>query len=144
MITKRTFEKVIVHCSATPDDSSVEFDVNDIRRWHKRRGWSDCGYHWVITRGGLLQRGRDEILVGAHCRGENYRSVGVCLVGSETYEKTQMDRLIELFYSIKNDYKIGVENWYCHNEFTTSKTCPGFSGSFLRNFILESVKNFPE
>ena len=140
MNPKRTFEKVIVHCSDTPDDSPAAFDVHDIRRWHKRRGWSDCGYHWVVTRAGEVQAGRPEKLIGAHCRGQNYSSIGVCLVGREAFEKVQLERLRDIFFRIKKDYKIDIPDWYCHNEFTTGKTCPGFSGGFLRAWLLQSIE----
>lgn len=55
--------------------------VADIRRWHKARGFVDVGYHYVVYLDGSVHEGRPLAQVGAHCRGHNAHSVGVCYVG---------------------------------------------------------------
>ena len=47
----RDINKIIVHCSATKEEQ--EFFADDIRRWHKARGFSDIGYHFVINLDGV-------------------------------------------------------------------------------------------
>ena len=42
----RELNKIIIHCSATPEGRDVKAD--EIKQWHKDRGWSDIGYHFVI------------------------------------------------------------------------------------------------
>lgn len=80
MSDKRTIKEIIVHCSATPP--SMDIDVDDIRRWHvEGNSWRDIGYHLVILRDGTLQKGRPVNQAGAHCRGHNSHSIGICLVG---------------------------------------------------------------
>ena len=59
----------------------MDVGVEEIRRWHLAKGWSDIGYHYVITRNGTLQTGRPEGEIGAHVHGYNARSLGICLVG---------------------------------------------------------------
>lgn len=76
---------LIVHCSATKP--SVGVDASVIRRWHKLQGWSDIGYHYVIKRGGFVEPGRPIDQIGAHTKGWNDRSIGVCMVGG-VHEKT--------------------------------------------------------
>ena len=44
----RIITLVIIHCSATPQGVRLSFD--DCRREHIRRGFSDIGYHFYITR----------------------------------------------------------------------------------------------
>lgn len=78
MIREKT-NHIVVHSSATP--SRMAIGVMEIRRWHKDRGWSDVGYHFVITRCAAIQHGRDVAIVGAHALGINSESIGVCLVG---------------------------------------------------------------
>jgi N-acetylmuramoyl-L-alanine amidase len=78
----RTLREIIVHCSATAPDNDV--GVTEIRRWHLDRGWADIGYHFVIRRGGVVEAGRAVARVGAHVRGRNQASIGVCLVGGVT------------------------------------------------------------
>jgi hypothetical protein len=75
----REIKKIIVHCSATPE--SMDVGSEEIRRWHKERGWSDIGYHDVIRRNGTLEKGRDISIAGAHAKGHNFSSIGVCLIG---------------------------------------------------------------
>ena len=70
---------IIVHSSATP--SRMNIGVDEIRKWHLARGWSDVGYQFVIPRDGSIQHGRDRDAVGAHALGKNIDSIGICLVG---------------------------------------------------------------
>ena len=76
---RRRTDYIVIHCSATPPSSDIGAD--EIDDWHKQRGWSGIGYHAVIRRDGQIEFGRHFDEVGAHVKGQNYRSVGVCLVG---------------------------------------------------------------
>ena len=130
-------EFIIIHCADTPNDKY--FDIEDIDRWHKEKGWSGCGYHFVITRDGKLQEGRpldnDEWLekdeIGAHAYGFNSKSVGICLIGGkDTDNNPSLDmtlvqdgtlfklvaRLLEQFPDVKV---------IPHSE-VSEKTCPNF------------------
>jgi len=71
--------RIVIHCSATKEDQN--FTVEDIRRWHRQRGWLDVGYHYVITRDGTIEDGRPSDAPGAHARGFNHNSIGICLIG---------------------------------------------------------------
>ena len=75
----RPITQIIIHCSATK--ANINVGVEDIRRWHRERGWSDIGYHFVIRRDGTCENGRLLVNPGAHTAGYNANSVGVCLVG---------------------------------------------------------------
>ena len=70
---------LVVHCSATPPDQKIS--AAEIRHWHLKRGWRDIGYHFVILRDGTLQTGRQLSTQGAHTKGHNRNTWGVCLVG---------------------------------------------------------------
>lgn len=121
---------VIVHCSATRPGQDI--GVKDIRRWHKARGWDDVGYHYVITRDGLVENGRHLKVVGAHCRGKNRRSVGICLIGGinergkpdANFTMTQYLALRALLVELEGTLptKLKVAG---HREFS-SKACPSF------------------
>lgn len=82
----REINLAVVHCSATPIKQHVNAAV--IRGWHtdkiNGRGWSDIGYHFVILREGGLEIGRPLSRAGAHVKGHNDNSVGICLVGGLT------------------------------------------------------------
>ena len=69
---------IVIHCSATRPNQSVS--IADIDAMHKARGFR-CGYHQYITRSGSLQLGRPLNRTGAHTKGFNSHSIGVCLEG---------------------------------------------------------------
>lgn len=75
----RKIDLLVVHCSATRP--SLDVRAVDIDRWHRARGWRRIGYHYVITRSGAVESGRTEAEAGAHVRGHNARSIGICLAG---------------------------------------------------------------
>lgn len=75
----RAISYIVVHCAATKP--SMDIGVEEIREWHKDRGWSDVGYHYVIRRNGGLEEGRDLETIGAHAKGFNKTSIGICMVG---------------------------------------------------------------
>ena len=81
----RKITKIIVHCSATPEGK--DYSVDTIRDWHLARGWRDIGYHFVIYRNGEIAEGRPIEQSGAHCKGENYCSIGICYIGGVEAEK---------------------------------------------------------
>ena len=76
----REIKYIVVHCSATPP--SLDIGADEIRKWHtEERGWKDIGYHFVIRRDGSVEKGREIGRSGAHVRGYNANSIGVCYVG---------------------------------------------------------------
>lgn len=75
----RKINSIAIHCSATiPDQDIGRFEIN---QWHVANGWSGIGYHFVIRRNGKLEIGRELSRAGAHVKGHNADSVGVCMVG---------------------------------------------------------------
>jgi N-acetylmuramoyl-L-alanine amidase len=76
----RDIDSIVVHCAATPP--SVDVGATIIRFWHvNEKGWSDIGYHYVIRRNGKIEKGRPVERPGAHAKGFNHNSIGVCWVG---------------------------------------------------------------
>lgn len=89
-------ERIVVHHSAShPGSTTLEL----IDMWHRELGWKMCGYHMVIEGGGELRLGRELSMVGAHVKGHNTGSIGICLTGDNTREgyewrKSQKDTLV--------------------------------------------------
>ena len=75
----RKIKEIIIHCSATREGRN--YTVADIDRWHRERGFFSIGYHFVIYRDGSIHVGRSVEEVGAHCKGHNTVSIGVCYIG---------------------------------------------------------------
>ena len=129
----RKIEKIIIHCSATPEGK--DYTVAQIRDWHVRgNGWSDIGYHFVIDRYGVVHKGRPVEKVGAHTKGQNARSIGICLIGGmdaenkrpkDTRTPAQRVALVNLVKELKATYGENV-TVHGHNEFA-AKACPSFN-----------------
>jgi N-acetyl-anhydromuramyl-L-alanine amidase AmpD len=101
------------------------FTFEDCRKYHKSKGWRDIGYHFYIERNGELHTGRDVSDSGAHTKGQNTQSIGVCYEGTRFPAVIQIDTLINLYRTIKSTYHLGVDDWYGHYQFK-NKDCPGF------------------
>ena len=75
-------DTIVLHHSASPQDRTI-FDVH---QWHLNRGWFGCGYHFVIHANGEIYEGRSMDSIGAHARGHNRTSIGICVIGN--FEET--------------------------------------------------------
>lgn len=127
----RHIDKIIIHCSATPEGR--DFTVAQIRDWHVRgNGWKDIGYHFVIYRDGSVHAGRPIEQVGAHTKGYNANSIGVCYVGGcaaegktpkDTRTPAQREALKQLVRELRA--KFPGATVHGHNEFA-NKACPSF------------------
>lgn len=125
----RDINRIILHCSATVEGN--DYSVDTIRVWHKKRGWSDIGYHWVIRLDGTIEVGRPLEKSGAHTKGENKDSVGVCYIGGldedgkpkDTMNPEQEKAWRMIVLSLRTLY--GDLTIHGHNEFS-NKACPSF------------------
>lgn len=83
MVNKPT--KIIWHHSAV---SSEQDQFKGIDNGHKKRGFPKSslgffvGYHYLIEHNGAIKQARKENEPGCHDRGENFRSIGICLSGN--------------------------------------------------------------
>jgi hypothetical protein len=132
----RKIRKLIVHCSATQEGKEISVDT--IRKWHLKRGWRDIGYHFVIDLKGNVEEGRPIEMTGAHTKGENFDSIGICYIGGveknrdengkwiakDTRTPEQKESLEDLLCRLKGLYPSSVV--YGHNDFS-SKSCPCFN-----------------
>lgn len=130
----RTINKIIIHCSATPEGKAVT--VNDIDKWHKERGFDCIGYHYVIYLDGSIHLGRSIEKAGAHCTNQNKNSIGVCYVGGVTKDGTPKDTRTDAqrkaMHSLISELKVQYPNASIHGhcEFA-AKACPCFDVSEL-------------
>lgn len=126
----RRIKEIIVHCSATREGR--DYTVDDIRKWHKSRGYSDIGYHFVVYRDGSVHNGRDVNIIGAHCKNHNAYSIGVCYIGGckfdgvtpkDTRTDAQKASLLKLLKELKRMYPQATIHG--HREYA-NKACPCF------------------
>ncbi len=130
---KRKINKIAVHCSFSPQGRGD--DAHTIDKWHKQR-WgskSGIGYHYVVLGDGTIQKGRWVDAVGAHVKGHNSHSIGVCRIGGmDKHGKAVHDATKEQIKSIKKLTKLLVKLYDLeasdilgHTEFPdTNKSCP--------------------
>lgn len=118
--------RIIVHCSDSKNGERV--DISEITKWHMARGFLTVGYHLVIQPDGEVQKGRPLNAMGAHVEGENFDSIGICLVGKDKFPQRQLDALRYQIDSIILIYPINLWRIYCHYQFPSAiqqgKTCP--------------------
>lgn len=130
----RPINEIILHCTATFESQKVT--MADIKRWHVvEHGWGDIGYHFVVDKDGAIYQGRALGQQGAHCKGHNATSIGVCYIGGledgsgkpkDTRTPKQKEAMFALVRSLLDDFGLRIENVHCHNEFA-NKACPCFS-----------------
>jgi len=132
-------KKIIVHCSATREgDDSINAEVID--RWHKKRGWKGIGYHFCVLIDGTIETGRMVNKCGAHTKGLNCSSIGVCYIGGveserdsrgkypakDTRTPEQKDSLLKLLSVLRKMYPDATIHG--HRDFA-AKACPSFDAT---------------
>lgn len=127
---KRSWEEIIIHCSASKDTNLENWE--SLKRYHiNDRKWSDIGYHFGIEKienEYLYLLGRDLNTMGAHCFGQNRNSIGICLVGNydnNSPSKEQYIILARLCKTLMRKYTISLLNIKPHWVYNIHKTCPG-------------------
>lgn len=140
----RKINKIILHCSATPEGRKTT--VEDIRRWHKERGWSDIGYHYVVYLDGSIHIGRPVEIQGAHVKGQNKNSIGVVYIGGidklnlkakDTRTEEQKVAIHKLLMELMAAHE--GSTLHGHNEFAY-KACPSFNVHEEYSDIIEFFK----
>ena len=136
-LAPESIQYIAVHCSATSPNMNI--GRKEIDTWHKELGWDEIGYHFVIRRevnsyGSFIELGRDINKVGAHVKGYNSISLGICLVGGidteyhpeDNYTLDQYENLYVLLRCLNLLYpKATIQG---HRDFpNVQKDCPCFN-----------------
>lgn len=123
-------DSIIIHHSLTKDSETVSWGA--IRRYHTvDMGWRDIGYHYGVELVGVYYEvllGRFANMAGAHTKGMNERSIGVCVVGNFDVSeppKEQWDAAVSLVQYLLEEHKISKHRVFGHNYFASYKSCPG-------------------
>ncbi len=135
-VNERPWRWIVLHHSATDGGSAAIFD-----KAHRKRGWDELGYHFVITNGRHGPDGQVQIgsrwpkqKWGAHCgktpnNAYNNYGIGICLVGhySRKLPSTrQLASLKKLLRFLTKRYKIAPSDVIGHRDAPNTATkCPG-------------------
>jgi len=149
----RHISLLVVHHSESPGG-----DLAFIRYCHtapkpKGNGWNDVGYHYTIGNGlphgewnacqdGEVETGRKHSVVGAHARGFNAHSLGICLIGhfDQTHPTArQLTALTHLLTILCEMYDLDpLDDIKGHGQLMPSK-CPGKNLTSLMNCVRMAV-----
>ena len=131
MKNQRKINLIVVHCSATRVNKN--FTVEQLEACHKARGFKSIGYHYYITKDGMLYPCRPENEIGAHARHYNAHSIGICYEGgldkngnpADTRTPEQKKTMEDLIYGLAIDYPDAEILGHCDLP-GVRKACPSF------------------
>lgn len=131
------WKKIIIHHTASPTEvlrqnKWVKVSREIIDEWHKKRGFGQIGYHFLVLKDGTVEAGRPINMVGAHCAvsRRNYIGLGIALVGNFQESRVpyiQLEATAQLTSKLINLFKMnGLQDIELHREVLGAKTlCPG-------------------
>ena len=149
--------RIVIHHSASDWGTARVIDG-----WHRERGWSGIGYHFVVLNGylnaedcaasrryqcltGSIEAGRpldlDEWVeaneVGAHTLGYNRDSIGICMIhDTGHFHPAMIDSCMSLVFELMDRFRIPIENVKGHCELDGGKPlCPGFDVDIIRRHL---------
>lgn len=132
----RPIDTIYIHHTAGPETATVE----DIRRFHVDvRGWSDIGYHYLVSRASgewRSYRGRPVSRGGAHVLGRNATSLGIAVAGD--WSGRQLDPaalrvLLALLVAQCRQHGLRASDVRGHREAEGAHTaCPGYDPELVR------------
>lgn len=128
------FTRITVHHSGSRtvyerEEEDVISILDGVLNSHRRKGYGDIGYHFVIDYAGRAWEARSLAYEGAHVSGENERNIGVMLLGNferQRASQAQLDATDELIHLLRRRYDIGREHVYGHRDLGHS-LCPGLN-----------------
>lgn len=134
MLFVNDIKLLVVHCSDTEDNKSLT--AIDLHKMHLNFGWDGIGYHKIINRSGKVENGRPEYWIGAHVKGKNNISLGVCLIGRHKFTVKQfisLEKVLRKWKSLYPEAKIVGHR----DTVNTKKTCPNFN---VKNWVENKFK----
>ena len=129
----RKINYIVVHCSATREGCTLTSEALEAE--HRRRGFRTTGYHYYIRRDGTVLGTRSLELPGAHCRGHNKYSIGICYEGgltasgqpADTRTLHQKASLVALLRELKRVFPRALI--VGHHDLNPMKACPCFDAA---------------
>ena len=75
----RAIDLIVIHCSSTRENYALTEQA--LEASHRLIGFDGTGYHFYVRRDGRVLATRPVSKVGAHARGYNAHSIGICYEG---------------------------------------------------------------
>ena len=140
--TSREISSIIVHCSFSPQFRGD--DAYSIDKWHQNRFKTGIGYHYVVLEDGTIQKGRWADYSGAHAKGFNAHSLGICRIGGMSKDgealrdatNEQINSIRKLTHLLVELYDLSITDVKAHNELPhVNKSCPLMNMNLIRNIV---------
>ena len=126
----RNIKFVIVHCTATPQDTKTESIIN---YWRKVLKWKNNGYHYIIDKSGKAQNITPIEQIANGVRNYNKSSIHIAYIGGidskgnpiDNRTIQQKDKLLYLCRELKRQFPHAIIKG--HRDFpNVKKACPSF------------------
>lgn len=127
----RSITHLVVHCSATQQNTTVESIQN---YWQTKLKWEYPGYHYIIKADGSIVHLLDITQKSNGVSGWNHTIINVCYIGGITTDKKSIDNrtpqqkasLLILLKSLKKNFPHAIIKG--HRDFPgVKKDCPCFN-----------------
>ena len=137
----RTINLIVIHCSATRCDRC--YTEHDLTADHLRRGFSEAGYHFYIRKNGDIKSLRPVEKPGAHARGHNANSIGICYEGgldadghpADTRTAEQTEQLILLLMRLAKLFPGARIRGHRDMSGSIPKACPCFDAEGVFGYL---------
>ncbi len=138
----RKITMIVIHCSATR--SNRDYTVQQLYHDHVEvNHWRFIGYHYYIRRNGRVEATRPLERMGAHAKGHNAYSIGICYEGgldaeghiADTRTPEQKKAMAELIIHLKQQFPAIVQLVGHRDLPGVQKACPCFDATTLRKYL---------
>lgn len=119
---RKTLKYIILHHSGASADQTIE----QIHKYHLGKGWLGIGYNVLVDKEGKIYWGRGMDYIGAHCKGYNEISIGICAIGNmqkDNMPSAQKESIIKLIKEIR-EYYPSITDIVGHRDMAATD-CPG-------------------
>lgn len=137
---KREIQFLVVHCTATPPETTVASIQN---YWKQNLGWKNPGYHYLIKRNGEVVKLHPEHLIANGVAGNNAHSIHVSYIGGVDKQNKPLDNRTDAQKETMFNLLVGLSEKYPgakilgHRDFPgAKKACPSFD---TRKWVAEYV-----
>ena len=127
----RQIKYIVVHCTATPVDTSVE---SILRYWREVKEWKNPGYHFIVMRNGAIRQLLPIDKIANGVAGHNYSSIHISYIGGIDEKGRSLDNRTEaqkeaLWKKLKTLKKMfPAAKIQGHRDFEgVTKACPSFN-----------------
>lgn len=138
----RLITMIVVHCSATR--CNQPYPVQHLFHDHVEvNHWRYIGYHFYITRSGRVETTRPLERMGAHAKGHNAHSIGICYEGgldeqgqiADTRTEEQKKAMAKLIVQLKQQFPTILKVLGHRDLPGVQKACPCFDATTLQPLL---------